>query len=140
MTLAGSLQVQLPISEAFQLFTAMGERDWVDGWHPHFPVPVEDDAAVGTVFRTDAHGEHVTWIVIDRDGDRRIRYARVAAGHDAGTVEVRLQPMNGHTEVTVIYRLTALTPDGDRWLRVFAAGYPEFLRSWETSIANFLRS
>jgi hypothetical protein len=139
MTLVGELQVPLPVGEAFRLFTAMGERDWVAGWDPRFPVPVEDDAAVGTVFQTGAHDQHVTWIVIDRDGDRLIRYARVAAGRDAGTVEVRLQPANGHTEVTVTYRLTALTPDGDRWLRAFAAGYPEFLRSWETSIADYLR-
>jgi Activator of Hsp90 ATPase homolog 1-like protein len=139
MTLVGGLRVALPVGEAFRLFTAIGERDWVDGWHPHFPEPVEDDAAVGTVFYTDAHGEHVTWIVIDRDGDRQIRYARVAAHRDAGTVEVRLEPGNGHTEVTVTYRLTALSPDGDRWLRAFAAGYPEFLRSWETSIADSLR-
>jgi hypothetical protein len=73
------------------------------------------------VFHTDSHGRRVTWIVIDRDGDRQIRYARVAAGGDAGTVEVRLRPVDEHTEVTVTYALTALTPDGDRWLRAFAA-------------------
>jgi activator of Hsp90 ATPase-like protein len=139
MTLVGNLRVPLPVGQAFRLFTPMGERDWVDGWHPHFPMPVEDDAAVGTVFHTDGHGQHVTWIVVDRDGDRRIRYARVAAGRDAGTVEVRLQPVNGHTEVTVTYALTALTPDGNRWLRAFAAEYQGFLRSWETSILTFLR-
>jgi Polyketide cyclase / dehydrase and lipid transport len=139
MTLVGRLRVPLPIGEAFRLFTATGECDWVDGWNPHFPEPVEDDAAVGTVFHTDAHGRHITWIVIDHDGDRRIRYARVAPGRDAGTVQVRLEPVNGHTEVTVTYRLTALPPHGDRWLPAFAAEYPEFLRSWETSIADFLR-
>jgi hypothetical protein len=63
----------------------------------------------------------------------------VAAGRDAGTVDVRLQPVNGQTEVTVTYQLIALTADGDRWLRAFSAGYQAFLRSWETSIADFLR-
>jgi hypothetical protein len=139
MTLVGSLRVRLPVGEAFRLFTATGERSWVDGWDPRFPVPVEDDAAIGTVFETDTHGQHITWIVVDRDGDRQIRYARVAAARDAGTVEVRLQPEKAHTQVTVAYQLSALTPDGDRWLRTFAAEYPEFLRSWETSIGASLR-
>ena len=139
MTLEGSLSVRLPISEAFRLFTAEGERDWVDGWEPVFPTPVADDAAVGTVFQTDHGGQPVTWVIVDRDGDRRIRYARVAAGRDAGTVEVRLAPAGAHTEVTVAYRLTALTPESGEWLRQFAARYPDLMRSWESAIAKSLR-
>ena len=139
MTLAGRLRVPLPLGDAFRLFTALGERDWVAGWDPYFPQRVEDDAAVGTVFHTDSHGEHITWIVIDRDGDRRIRYARVAAGRDAGTVEVRLTPAGDHTDVTVIYELTALPPDGEQWLTDFTAHYPDMMRSWETAIDESLR-
>ena len=45
MTLTGTLRVPLPADEAFRLFTARGERDWVDGWEPHFPDPVDDDVA-----------------------------------------------------------------------------------------------
>ena len=73
-----------------------------------------------------------------RDGHRRIRYARVTAGRDAGTVEVTLAPARDDTEVTVTYRLTALTPEGAEWLGTFAAGYPAFLRSWESAITDFL--
>jgi len=137
MTMTGTLRVPLPPGEAFRLFTAHGERDWV-GWEPHFPEPVADDAAAGTVFETDAGDQHVTWIVVDRDGHRRIRYARTAAGRDAGTVEVTLAPDGEDSEVTVTYRLTALTPAGAEWLRTFADGYPAFLRSWESAIDRFL--
>lgn len=136
MTFEGSFRVALPVSEAFRLFTARGERDWVDGWEPVFPTPVDDDAEVGTVFQTDHGGQSATWIVVDRDGDRRIRYARVAAGRDAGTVEVRLAPAGPHTEVTVTYQLTALPPKGDAWLRDFAAHYPDMMRAWETAVAK----
>ena len=138
MTLDGRLRVPLPVSEAFRLFTARGERDWVAGWDPVFPAPVADDAEAGTVFQTDHGGQHVTWVVVDRDGDRRIRYARVAAGRDAGTVEVRLAPAGPETEVTVTYRLTALTPGGDTWLRHFTAHYPDMMRSWEAAIGAHL--
>jgi hypothetical protein len=155
MTLVGSLRVALPPAEAFRLFTATGEREWVEGWEPAFPDPAvagtavgtavgtaadtagdtAGDTAVGTVFETDSAGHHATWIVIDHDGDRRIRYARVVTGRDAGTVEVRLAPDGDGTEVTVTYQLTALTPAGARWLDAFAAGYPAFLRSWEEALA-----
>jgi hypothetical protein len=132
------LTVPLPVPEAFRLFTARGEGDWVEGWEPVFPTPVTDDAAVGTVFLTDHGGQPVTWIVVDRDGDRRIRYARVAAGRDAGTVEVRLAPDGSQTRVEVTYAVTALEPEGRAWLSDFAAAYPHMMRSWESAIAKSL--
>lgn len=138
MRLDGSFTVRLPASEAFRLFTARGERDWVDGWEPVFPTAVADDAMVGTVFLTDHGGQPVTWVVVDCDGDRRIRYARVAAGRDAGTVEVRLAPAGSHTEVAVTYVLTALTTESGDWLRKFAADYPHMMLSWESAIAKSL--
>jgi hypothetical protein len=134
MRLDGGLTVPFPIAEAFRLFTARGERDWVDGWEPVFPEPVADDAVVGTVFLTDHGGQPITWLVVDRDGDRRIRYARVAAGRDAGTVEVRLTPAGDHTDVAVTYELTALPPGGGEWLTEFAADYPAMMRAWEAAI------
>ncbi|SNY48647.1 SRPBCC family protein [Paractinoplanes atraurantiacus] len=138
MRLDGGFTLRLAVAEAFQLFTARGERDWVEGWEPVFPEAVADDAAVGTVFLTDHGGQPVTWVVVDREGDRRIRYARVAAGRDAGTVDVRLTPVDSLTEVTVTYELTALTPEGGEWLRKFAADYPDMMSSWESAIAKSL--
>ena len=137
-TLTGTLRVALPPSRAFRLFTAVGERDWVHGWNPHFPVPAADDAKPGTVFETEADGHHGTWMVVDRDSDRGIRYARVVAGRDAGTVTVWLEPSDDHSVVTVTYDLTALSRDGADWLRRFAADYPAFLASWANAIERHL--
>ncbi|WP_276617407.1 hypothetical protein [Nonomuraea zeae] len=36
------------------------------------------------------------------------------------------------------YELTALSPEGERTLREFAAGYAAFLASWEQAIAHHL--
>jgi hypothetical protein len=138
MTLEGGFTVPLPIAAAFRLFTARGEQQWVEGWEPSFPVAAEDDAEIGTVFETYHSGQHVTWIVVDRDGDRRIVYARVATGRDAGTVAVRLTPAGEHTQVAVAYRLTALTPSGQKWLRDFTAHYPDMMTTWDAAIRTFL--
>jgi hypothetical protein len=137
-TLTGTLRVALPPSRAFRLFTAVGERAWVDGWDPRFPVPVPDDAEPGTVFETDADGHHGTWMVVDRDGDLGIRYARVVTGRDAGTVTVRLGPSDGHSLVTVTYDLTPLSRGGADWLERFAADYPSFLAGWADAIERHL--
>jgi hypothetical protein len=40
-----TISVPLPAAEAMLLFTARGERDWVEGWDPKFPAG-ELDAGV----------------------------------------------------------------------------------------------
>jgi hypothetical protein len=133
--LSGRLRVAAPPAEAFRLFTARGEQEWVPGWRPRFPAPTPDDTAPGTVFETSAHGRTTTWVVVERERGRFIRYARVVPGVTAGTVTVELAGAGGDSEVTVTYELTALAEPGEAELREFAAGYAEFLRSWETAIA-----
>jgi hypothetical protein len=139
-TLTGRLRVGLPPSEAFGLFTPAGERAWVHGWDPRFPVPADGDAEPGTVFQTGAQGHDAVWIVVTREPGRRISYARVRPGLDAGTVSVVLDEAgdemgNSTSDVTVTYDLTALTGVAAAELRAFAEGYPAYLRSWEDAIA-----
>jgi hypothetical protein len=134
--LTGRISVALPPDEAFVLFTPGGEERWADGWQPVFPSPTEDDAAPGTVFETSAGGEHTIWVVLVREPGRRMSYARVTPGSRAGTVSVELEDgANGHSSVAVTYALTALSPDGDRQLKEFAAGFSDYLKSWEWAIA-----
>ena len=134
--LSGRIDVALPPDEAFVLFTPRGEQRWVDGWQPVFPAPAADDAAPGTVFETSTGGEHTIWVVLDREPGRRISYARVTPGSRAGTVSVELEAgAAGHSSVAVTYALTALSPDGDRQLHEFAAGFADYLKSWESAIA-----
>lgn len=132
--LTGRLTVNLPADQAFVLFTPLGEREWVQGWDPRFPVITDDDTAPGTVFETGAGDRTTTWVVLDRTQARHIRYARILPRVSAGTVEVSLDGTADKTEVTVRYDLTALSGDGARELDEFAAGYPDFLHSWEIAL------
>jgi hypothetical protein len=136
-TLTGRLRVALPPNQAFRLFTARGEEEWVAGWRPHFPVPTDDDTAPGTVFVTD----RTTWVVLDRTAGRHLRYARVVPGVSAGTVSVTLEAAEGAgggSDVTVTYDLTALTDTAGRDLDTFATNYDDFLRSWHAAITTAL--
>ena len=136
--LTGRIEVALPPGEAFRLFTPRGERDWAHGWDPRFPSPAVDDTEPGTVFETSAHGQHTIWLVTARENGKRISYARVTPGHQAGTVTVTVSPAGPHSEVEVTYELTTLTSAADHKLAEFADGYPAYLRSWQDSIAALL--
>ena len=115
--LAGRIQVGLPPGEAFRLFTPRGEEDWAHSWHPRFPVPAADDTEPGTVFETHAHGQRATWLVTSREPGKRISYARVITGEQAGTVTVTISASGGRTEAEVVYDLTALTSAASQELR-----------------------
>ncbi len=139
--LVGRLRVPLPPADAFVLFTAVGEREWVHGWEPRFPRPVDDDTEPGSVFVTDGHGGGTVWVVTARDRPWLISYARVTPGDRAGTVTVRLAPAGEegeHSDVEVAYELTALVPEAEHDLRRFAEGYSAYLASWERDIAAYL--
>jgi hypothetical protein len=138
--LTGRINVGLPPAEAFALFTPRGEQAWAHGWHPRFPDPAADDTEPGTVFETDAHGQHTVWLVTDRQPGRRICYARVTPGEQAGLVTVTITGAGSHSEAEVSYQLTALTPAASHKLREFAAGYPAYLQSWQDAITAWLQT
>ena len=143
--LTGRIEVALPPAAAFRLFTPRGEQEWAHGWHPHFPAPAADDTEPGTVFETSAHDQHTIWVVAEREAGKRISYARVTPGDQAGTVTVTIgpadqRPAGQHSEVEVSYDLTALSSLANHKLTEFADGYPAYLRSWQDAIAALLRT
>jgi hypothetical protein len=122
------------------LFTARGERRWVEGWDPEFPAgePTEEDE--GTVWITTA-GERATyWVVAAKDADR-IRYARTTPGFAAGTVEVRLRRSDAReTQLDITYDLTALTEAGRAELDEFASTFQQEIGLWEGLIGRLVSS
>lgn len=136
--LTGRIQVDLPPDEAFRLFTPRGEQDWARGWRPRFPAPAPDDTEPGTVFETHAHGQHTIWLVTGRQRGKRISYARVTPGDQAGTVTITISAAGRHSEVEVTYHLTELTGTAGDKLREFADGYHAYLRSWQDAITAWL--
>ena len=113
--LTGTVQVDLPPAEAFCLFTPRGEEDWAQGWHPRFPVPAPGDSGPATVFETATHGQHTIWLVTDRQPGKRISYARVTPGHQAGTVTVTINAAGHGSEAEVTYLPAVLgQPAGHR--------------------------
>ncbi|HZA39933.1 MAG TPA: SRPBCC family protein [Actinomycetota bacterium] len=132
--LSGTLEVPLPETRAFSLFTPSGESTWVEGWDPVFPAPVADEIEPGTVFETH-HGDYTIWVVVRCEPGALVEYARITPGDRAGLVRVECEAASDNaTFVTVSYQLTALTPEGNSALDDFAEGYGDFLEQWRQSI------
>ena len=93
------------------------------------------------MFETRAHGQHAIWLVTSRELGKRISYARVIPGGQAGTVTITITPSDGRSdvsEVEVTYQLTALTPAAAHELGEFAGRYPAYLQSWQDAITRCL--
>ena len=135
MTQTGTVHVDAPPEQAFQLFTAPGERLWVKGWDP-LVLSGGDGRNKGAVFVTAAHEEVTIWIVVDHDPDSlHARYARVTPGSRAGTVEVFVRSDgNGGADVDVSYELTALSESGNEAVAEFDAHFSQMITEWERAI------
>jgi hypothetical protein len=138
-TQVGSFKLEAPVTRVFPLFTALGEKAWVQGWEPQVLSGREER---GSVFRT-AHGGHdTTWIVIDyRPSEGRVSYARLADGSNIGLVDVHCSPTpGGGTEVSVRYTLTGLDAHGESFVSRFLdpAHYSRMIEEWRTSIGAAL--
>jgi len=135
---SGTLRVDAPAEHAFQLFTAPGEKLWIEGWDPVVPSG-GDGRARGAVFVTNTAGEKTYWVVVDYDDEAlHARYSRIAPGTRAGTVEVFARDDgSGSTEVTVTYKLTALTGEGNKLLAEFDSdAFDRMLGDWERMIRD----
>ena len=138
VTHTGTLHVDAVPEHAFQLFTAPGEKLWIDDWDPEV-LRGGDGREKGSVFVTDVGGQRTYWGVVDYDAEAlHARYARIAPATRAGTVEVVARPDgNGGTEVEVRYELTALTAEGNEELAAFdTQAYARMLGDWERMIRD----
>ena len=131
----GGFQLPMPPQEAFDLFTAEGERRWVDGWDPIILSTCGGEEP-GAVFLTDHGGEQTIWTVIECNRETgRLKYSRVSPGRRAGTVQVSLSPDGGGTKVEVAYDLTAIGADGEHAVRSMdASAFDAMMAEWKRLI------
>lgn len=135
----GSFELPLDAAAAFDLFTAEGERRWVEGWDPTV-LSACGGTEAGAVFLTDHGGEHSIWTVIEADRSAgKLMYSRVTPGRRAGTVGVEISPITDGARVNVAYDLTALGPDGEAAVMAMdREGYAAMLAEWRRLILAVL--
>jgi hypothetical protein len=127
----GRLTLNGTLADAVPLFTAEGERRWVEGWDPWFPLR-DHVHERGEVWTTTAGSRTTIWVTVERRVDGAL-FARVTAGVTAGLVEVSCGPgLDGTTDVDVTYDLTALSEEGRDAIAHLRDGFGEMLATWQS--------
>lgn len=128
-----------PCARVFPLFTAMGEKQWADGWNPTL---LSGSERRGSAFQTrHPDGQVTTWIVTEYDpAAGRVSYARLAEGSNIGLVDVRCSKDGDGSAIEVSYTLTGLNPKGDAFAAMFTADahYGSMIDEWQRALGKAL--
>jgi Polyketide cyclase / dehydrase and lipid transport len=136
-----SFEIPAAPEAAFPLFTPDGRARWgrlqplilhrpADGWQ-------------GAVFRFPTHhGQPGTSVVADYDeAGRRIRYVTFLPESEAWEMEIRVEPSPRGSEVTVTYRVTALTESANADVtEFFERDFASAIDRWAPAIERTLKA
>jgi hypothetical protein len=128
-----------PCARVFPLFTALGEKQWAEGWDPKL---LSGSEHRGSAFLTrHPNGRVTTWIVTEYDpAAGRVSYARLAEGSNIGLVDVRCTKEGSGSAIDVTYTLTGLNPEGDAFAKTFTtdAHYTAMIDEWQQALVKAL--
>jgi hypothetical protein len=129
------ITLDLPVGDAFPLFTPKGEELWVPGWQPEYLSPETGETAEEMLFRTGSGDETMIWTCLKWEPDRwHARYLRVTPASRVAIVDVLCRADGPvRTVVRVSYAFVALSEAGARLVAAttpdgFAASIDEWAR------------
>ena len=134
-----SIRLPMAADAALPLFTPLGEREWIAEWDPVFLYPEDGHTCEGMAFETVHGGVHAIWTCARWQPDRHAaKYVRVAPGSHLAIIDVACAAMgDAETEVSVAYRLTALSAAGDRYLaEITEAAFAQMIGGWRALLAT----
>lgn len=137
-----TIHLSAPPGDVFPLFGPLAEREWSPQWAPHFLSPVDcTGIARGAVFTTtDEHGEQ-TWVLTAYDPQEgHISYCIFWPGFVVSELDIRVRKSGSDaSSVEVVYRHTALSPEGDALVPRLAEHHGAMGPHWEHAINEALR-
>ena len=138
-----AIQLPLPASRAFSLFTPQGERRWVPDWNPLFLHPSDGSLELGAVFltQTDSDTTETIWLVLALDLlQGHVAYARITPSSRLARVDILVTPESERSSrVRVSYEYTALSEAGNTYLMGFTEDYfQSYIDSWQELIVAHL--
>ncbi|MEQ1516940.1 MAG: hypothetical protein ABL931_10685 [Usitatibacteraceae bacterium] len=140
-TRSKSFQIALPSAQAYNFFTPEGEKQWAEGWSPRYLNSPDGNPRAGLVFTT-THGVGETiWTMTRHEPESGIvEYVRTTPGAWHAIIRVALRASSdAATEVTVAYQYTALSEDGNAYIRnMDTRQYAKFIGEWESEISRAL--
>ena len=136
---AGEFTLELPVAEAFELFSPLGEKLWVPGWSAELLHPTGVEWERGLIFRTRDHNGEAVWIVTALDRDAyEAEYHRVEPHRSVARIRVRCRPRDPlHSIAAVSYAFVGLSDEGNAAVAEMTPdAYAERMKQWERWIAG----
>jgi hypothetical protein len=136
-----AIEIPLPITAAFPLFTPLGEMDWIADWRPVFIHPADGATEEGMVFTTGSGAEETFWSCIEWAPESfRVRYARVTPASRFAHVEIRCLAISSNsTRIEVRYEMTALNALGEtRLAETTPEAFSTSIEGWKALIEQHI--
>jgi hypothetical protein len=140
-TFSGSVTLEVEPSEAFPLFSPVGERQWVPGWKPDLLYPIGVDWAEGQLFCTREEYGDAIWIVSRLDkANWNVFYYRVEPGRYVARIDIRVIPYDhGHSQVLIVYSFVGLSEAGNNEIEGMSQrAYDEKMKRWSAWLETYL--
>ncbi|NKB22909.1 MAG: hypothetical protein GKR87_00625 [Kiritimatiellae bacterium] len=136
---------EIPIEQAFHLFSPEGEKEWVLGWN-YQNLMGTTELCEDYIFTTKTHDHTATkalWIVKHYDpGNYVIELYRVEPEEKIGVIRVTCSDSGQETtDVTVTYRCVALSTTGEQFINSFTKDhYNDFITEWQSLLQEYQKN
>ena len=119
--LSHEIVVDLPVADAFPLFTPKGEETWIADWKPTYIRPASGETCAEMIFTTGDGDEKTFWTCLAWQPDQfHVRYLRLTPASRVAFVDVQCLPEGpARTRVQVGYQIQTLTAHGEAYLQDF---------------------
>ena len=138
--LTGGFALAATPERCFELFSPLGEKQWVPGWDPELLYPPGATWERGLIFRTQEELGEAVWVVTALDRQRHeVEYHRVEPGRYVARVRVGCEARGQQTQVRVAYAFVGLSEAGNHEIAgMSAAAYEAKMKRWQTWIDGHL--
>lgn len=127
--------------EIFPLLCPVREKEWVEGWDPLTVYTRSGFAEKDCVFTTGEDKPDSIWMITDFDTERyRLEIVKFSPGMTVARITITLLENGmGQTDAEVVYRYTAVSPDGEEFVKGYSEEFFEqFMQFSESALNSFL--
>jgi hypothetical protein len=137
-----SIHLMADPKNVFPLFSAVGEREWVEGWNPELIYPQSGEVEIDAIFLTQHETEKpVVWVTVDyKPEEFEVRYLRVLVNDHVADIRIQCTKTEYQTTLASIsYTFTGLSTSGNDSISIFTEEYfQQWIGQWETNLNNYL--
>jgi hypothetical protein len=137
-----TIELNGSVADVTPLFGPVHEAEWAPDWSPRFIHPAQAVQREGVVFTTTSgDGRDRLWLLTTYDlRNGRVEYVVITPALTASEIKIRvLSDGERHSRATIMYRRSALAPEGNTEVAKLDARWAEQQRiHWETAINEVL--